>query len=101
MSSVGNELVFARAGGPTVIATVLGGPALFLAGHLLFWRTVFGQLPVERLVAVLALLALVPVGLLDEPTLLIATTTSVLAALVIWETISVRRVPQPTGPVPQ
>jgi low temperature requirement protein LtrA len=94
MASVGNELVLARTGGPTVAATVLGGAALFLAGHVLFRGAVFGRLSVGRLAAIVALLALAPVAVLDEPILIIATVSAVLAALVVWETMSARRVPR-------
>ena len=49
------------------IATVLGGPALFLAGHVLFKRALLGVLSVARLVAIAALGVLVPLGWVVSP----------------------------------
>ncbi|MEU7589592.1 low temperature requirement protein A [Micromonospora sp. NPDC049230] len=54
--------------GPGVPATtvgalfVLGGPALFLAGHAAYQALLWRHLPTSRITAVLVLLALVPVG---------------------------------------
>jgi hypothetical protein len=41
---------------------MLGGTALFLAGHAFFKWAMFGLLPWSRLVAIAALAALIPVG---------------------------------------
>ena len=63
VTAVGDELVighpFEHATLETV-TTVLGGPALFLAGHLLFKRAVFRIWSVPRLaaIAVLAIIAI-------------------------------------------
>ena len=46
VAAVGDELVLAHPFGhvtPDMVATDLGGPALFLAGHLLFKHAVFGD----------------------------------------------------------
>ena len=46
VTAVGDELVIAHPfghAGPDTVATVLGGPALFLAGHLLFKRACSGS----------------------------------------------------------
>ena len=70
VAAVGDELTIAHPGGhPTVatISTVLGGPALFLAGHILFMKAIFGRLSTARLAAIAALAALVPVGLVVPP----------------------------------
>ena len=45
-----------------MVALTLGGTSLFLAGHALFKWAVFGVLSSSRLVAIAALIALVPVG---------------------------------------
>jgi low temperature requirement protein LtrA len=100
VTSVGNELVLVPAGGPTVVAAVLGGPALFLAGHLLFRWAVLDAPSLGRLAAIVALLACAPVGLLGEPVLLVAAVSAVLATVVVWETISARRAPHGAGAVP-
>jgi low temperature requirement protein LtrA len=87
VTAVGDKLTITHPGGhadAATIATVLGGPALFLAGHALFKRAVFGVLSTQRLVAVLALAALVPVGLVAPPMLLASAATLVVAAVAAW-----------------
>jgi low temperature requirement protein LtrA len=84
VTAVGDELTITHPSGHAdgaTIAAVLGGPALFLAGHALFKRAVFGVLSVQRLVAVLALAALVPVGLVAPPLLLASAATLVVAGV--------------------
>ena len=88
VTAVGDELTITHPSGhasAATIATVLGGPALFLAGHTLFKRAVFGVLSIQRLVAVLALAALVPVGLVAPPLLLASAATLVVAAVALWD----------------
>jgi low temperature requirement protein LtrA len=77
--------------GMEVILTVLGGPALFLVGHALFTRMVFGALPAPRLLAIGALAALVPVGLIAPPVALAGGATLVLLAAAGWETAAAHR----------
>jgi low temperature requirement protein LtrA len=89
VAAVGDELTIAHPGGPTSAATaaaVLGGPTLFLAGHALFKRAVFGRLSVARLAAIAALAALIPVSLVVPPLVLAAAATLVVAAVVAWDT---------------
>jgi low temperature requirement protein LtrA len=65
VTAVADEKVIAHPlghGSVAVTVTVLGGPALFLLGHLLFKRAVFGVLSWPRLVALAGLAALVPAG---------------------------------------
>ena len=60
-----DELTVAHPGDRATAALVtlaLGGTALFLAGHALFKWAVFGVLSWPRVVAIAALIALVPVG---------------------------------------
>jgi len=88
VTAVGDELTITHPSGHATvatIATVLGGPALFLAGHALFKRAVFGVLSVQRLVAVFVLAALVPVGLVASPLVLGTAATLVLAAVAAWD----------------
>ena len=64
VTAVGDELVIAHPfeqAGPATVATVLGGPALFLAGHLLFKRAMFGIWSIRRLagIVVLAIVGLI------------------------------------------
>ena len=77
VAAVGDELSIAHPGGPmtaATAATLLGGPALFLLGHLLFKRAVFGTLSPSRLAALAALAALVPLSPALTPLLLAAAT---------------------------
>ncbi|MGH2380096.1 MAG: low temperature requirement protein A [Candidatus Limnocylindria bacterium] len=62
---MGDELVIAHPIGQAdvaTLATVLGGPALFLAGHALFRYTVIGVRSGSRLVAIALLVGLIPVA---------------------------------------
>jgi low temperature requirement protein LtrA len=73
VTAVADEKVIAHPAGPgsgAITASILGGPALFLLGHLLFKRAVFGILSVPRLVAIAVLAALVPLGAVASPVLL-------------------------------
>jgi low temperature requirement protein LtrA len=72
-TAVADEKVIAHPlghGSAAVTATVLGGPALFLLGHLLFKRAVFRVLSWPRLVALALLAVLVPVGGVVSPLVL-------------------------------
>lgn len=91
--AVADELVLAHPGGHvarTTTAAVLGGPALYLLGNLLFKRTVVARLPLSHLVglASLALLALVADS--ATPLLLLSGASAVLVIVAVWETISLR-----------
>jgi low temperature requirement protein LtrA len=73
LTAVADEKVIAHPtghGSLGVTAVTLGGPALFLAGHLLFKWVVFGRLSVPRLVAIVVLAALIPLGAVVSPLLL-------------------------------
>ncbi|RKR88181.1 low temperature requirement protein LtrA [Micromonospora pisi] len=99
VAAVGDDLVIAHPGGhaeTVTIVTVLGGPALFLAGHLLFKRSVFATFSLPRLLAIVALAALVPVGPHVSPLALSAIATLVVAGVGVWDAI---RLPgrQPPG----
>jgi low temperature requirement protein LtrA len=89
VAAVGDELVIAHPGGHASVATttaVLLGPALFLAGHALFKRMVFGRLSVARLLAIAALAGLWPVGTALAPLLLASVATLVVAAVAVSDT---------------
>jgi low temperature requirement protein LtrA len=84
VAAVGDDLSIAHPrghAGAATIATVLGGPALFLIGHALFKRAVFGVVSVPRLVAILALAALAAAAPMLSPLLLSAAATLVVAAV--------------------
>jgi low temperature requirement protein LtrA len=70
VAAVGDELVIAHPGGHVtagVAAVVLAGPALFLAGHVMFKWVVFRHFAVPRVLAILALCALAPVAMVVTP----------------------------------
>lgn len=94
VTAVGDELIISHPAGPTDMATtlvVLGGPALFLAGHALFKWSVFGRLSVPRLAAIIALALLAPVSLFVPPPVLAAAATLAVASVAVWDTWALRR----------
>jgi low temperature requirement protein LtrA len=102
VAAVGDELVIAHPGGHTSAATaaaVLGGPALFLAGHALFKRLVFGRLSPPRLVGIAALAALVPVSLVVPPLALAAAAVLVVAAVALSDTVGYQAAQSPDASV--
>jgi len=88
VAAVGDELMLAHPGGhagAATAATVLGGPALFLAGHALFKWAVFEVVSVPRLAALLALAALAPLSLVVSPVVLSAAGSLVVAGVAAWD----------------
>jgi low temperature requirement protein LtrA len=93
VTAVGDELVIARPFGhatPDTVATVLGGPALFLAGHLLFKRAVFGVWSIPRIAAIAALAVLALIGRDWSPLALAIVTVLVIAAVSWQDTRTIR-----------
>ncbi len=89
VTAVGDELIIAHPTGSTDLPTaavVLGGPALFLIGHALFKRAVFGLLSIPRAAAVVALALLVPVSLVVPPIVLAAAATLIVGSVAAWDT---------------
>ncbi|GAA3141260.1 low temperature requirement protein A [Planomonospora alba] len=85
VAAVGDELAIAHPLGPVTAGTaltVLGGPALFLAGHAVFQRVVSGRMPAGKLVAIAVLAAAAPV-VLAAPSLVPPLALAVLAAAVV------------------
>ena len=75
---------------PNVLAAILGGPALYLLGNILFKRTIAGRTPPSHLAGLVLLAALVPVSGHVSPLLLGTAASAVLVIVAIWETISLR-----------
>jgi low temperature requirement protein LtrA len=89
VTAVGDELTVAHPTGSSSMATtmvILGGAALFLAGHALFKRALSGRIYASRLVGIDALAALVPGRMMTSPLLLAAGATLILMAVAGWET---------------
>ncbi len=88
VTAVGDTLALGDPGGAPALATavtVLGGPALFLAGHALFKRALFGMVSWPRLAGVAALAALGPVAVVVSPLALSLLATVVVAAVAGWD----------------
>jgi low temperature requirement protein LtrA len=97
VAAVADELVLAHPSGhidDKTIAAILGGPALYLFGNLLFKRTVYGLFPLSHIAGLLLLAALFPVAHSFSPILLAAAATLALVVVAIWETRSLRPRPQ-------
>jgi len=89
VTAVADELVLAHPTGHhadlATILTAVGGPALYLAGNLLFKRAIYGRSPLSHMIG-LALLALMGLGgPLLEPLPLSIATTVVLIVVSVWE----------------
>jgi low temperature requirement protein LtrA len=91
VSAVADEAVLAHPGGTTaasIACVVLGGPALYLFGNILFKRAIWGRMPLSHLGGLALLAALIPVAFLTSPLVLATATTLVLVIVAIWETRS-------------
>ncbi|MEO3781963.1 low temperature requirement protein A [Actinocorallia sp. B10E7] len=98
VAAVADELVIAHPTGHTTAGTaaaVLGGAGLFLAGHLLFTRTVFGRWSRPRLTALGLLAALAFVYPLLSPILLAFAALLVLVMVTAWDLASSHRAEEP------
>jgi low temperature requirement protein LtrA len=73
------------------LLVMLGGPALFLLGNVLYKSTMFGQVSRSQVAAIGVLIVLIPL-LRDRTNLQVATVaTLVLLAICVWEVIENRR----------
>ena len=70
------------------LSHLLGGTALFLAGHALFKWAVFGVLPWSSAVAVAALMALIPVGFAIPTLALSGAAGLIVVGLAVWDTLA-------------
>jgi low temperature requirement protein LtrA len=88
LTAVGDELTLTHPTGHAdgaTIATIVGGPALFLAGHLLFKGAAFGHFSTARPVALVAFAVLAAVGSNVSPLVLSAAVTLIVAGVVSWD----------------
>jgi low temperature requirement protein LtrA len=100
VAAVADELTIAHpgdAGTAMTTAVTLGGPALYLAGHALFKHAVSGRLIPSHPVAIVALAALVPVGLAAPALVTAAAATLVVVAVAAWDTRANRRLARSAG----
>jgi low temperature requirement protein LtrA len=92
--AVADEITIAHPGGHLHLAdalVLLGGPALYLAGNLLFKRASAQYYPLSHLVGLGMLLVLAPFALHMTPLEVGAATTGVLITVAVWETRSFAR----------
>jgi low temperature requirement protein LtrA len=90
VTAVGDELVIAHPLGHAdvaTVATVLGGPALFIAGHALFKFTVFGVVSVPRLVAIVLLALFAPLAMSMSPLVIGLVASLVVIGVAVHETV--------------
>ena len=77
-------------GTPASVGLTIGGTGLFLAGHTLFEWGVLGVLSWSHVVAIAALIALVPVGLV-VPTLALSSAAGlIVVGVAVWDTLAYR-----------
>jgi low temperature requirement protein LtrA len=93
VSAVADELVLSHPLGhtePSTVAVILGGPALYLLGNILFKRTTASRLALSHLLGLALLAALGAVATSLPPLLLGAASTVVLVIVAAWETWSLQ-----------
>ena len=89
--AVGDEMLLAHPAGHSgakEILSMIVGPLLYLAGVILFKRSIRGHLQLSHLVGIGLLLVLIPFAHELTPLLLSATTTAILLIVAGWEAIS-------------
>ncbi|MEU5791442.1 low temperature requirement protein A [Micromonospora purpureochromogenes] len=100
--AVGDELVIEHPFGhtdPALIAVILGGPALFLAGRALFEYGVFSRVSRNRLIGLGLLAAISPTMIFLPPLVAAAAGALVLAGIAVTDAARARgRPPEPPSP---
>jgi low temperature requirement protein LtrA len=94
VTAAADELVLAHPVGHAdamTVATILGGPALYLVGNMAFKRTTAVHLPLSHMVGLALLAILVPFATHMEPVMLSVASTAILLLVAAWETWSFRR----------
>jgi low temperature requirement protein LtrA len=78
----------AEHGTPASLALILGGTALFVAGHAFFKWAVFGGLSFSHVVAIAALAVRIPVGFAIPALALSGAATLIVTCLAVWEALA-------------
>lgn len=94
VTAVGDELTVAHPTGHTTMATaltVLGGPALFLAGHVLFMWAIFRRVSMARVVAIFVLAAALPIAASVAPLTVAIAALLTIVAVALYDTWDHRR----------
>jgi low temperature requirement protein LtrA len=93
VTAASDEMAVAHPGGhaePAAIACLLGGPALYLFGNLIFKRTSTRYFPLSHMVGLGLLAAILPFAGHLTPLALSFVATSTLALVAGWECVSLR-----------
>jgi low temperature requirement protein LtrA len=91
VAAVGDELVLAHPAGHTdfkTASTLLGGPALYLVGNLMFKRATSDRPALSHILGLILLAGLVPLASLLQPLSLAVAANLVLVIVAVWETRS-------------
>jgi low temperature requirement protein LtrA len=91
VSAVGDELLLAHPIGhigAKEMLSMIGGPLLYLAGVILFKRSIRGHLQLSHLVGIGLLVILIPFAHMLTPLALSAATTAIMLIVAAWEAIS-------------
>ncbi len=94
--AVGDDLALHHPGGHNDIKTaavLIGGPALYLLGNMLFKRLSAPNMPLSHLAGLAMLGLLIPAAAITTPLLLSSATTAVLIVVATWESISLQNSP--------
>ncbi|HEY7548592.1 MAG TPA: low temperature requirement protein A [Hyphomicrobiaceae bacterium] len=92
-AAVGDDLVLAHPAASTdarTAAVLIGAPALYLGGNLLFKRATGASPAFSHMIGLGLLAALVPASTVLGPLALSLATTAVLVLVAAWETVSLR-----------
>lgn len=92
--AVGDELVLAHSHGAMTLSTaivMIGGPALYIFGTLLFKTTIAGRAPLSHMIGLVLFFALSFVAMRLEPVILSVATMAILLQVAIWEAVVLRR----------
>ena len=93
VTAASDEMALAHPGGHSgtaQVACLLGGPALYLAGNLLFKRTNAKHFPLSHLVGLGVLAAILPFAWRLSPLALSIAATATLILVAGWEMVSLR-----------
>jgi len=94
VAAAADEIAIAHPHGPVTVASgalIIGGPAMYLAGHALFKWTVWHRVSVTRLGALAAFAVLVPVALVVQNVALHVAATLILLGVVGGDMVLERR----------
>jgi low temperature requirement protein LtrA len=93
ISAVGDELLLAHPDGHTGVREIIGmigGPLIYLAGMILFKKSIRGHLQPSHLAGIGLFIVLAPFAHFLTPLVLSAASTAILLVVAVWEAISLR-----------